>query len=154
MERMLLEAEAPQAFTGPCAASMWKRAFERGQGRMTTSVSVCVRYRLRRLGGEGIVKATRPAEGEGGDAFSLFRLSSNPLRLTSKKSRRVRLTPSARKAATTRHSEACWCCQGFLHALRISPELDCSCCLDGQGVGHPTPLFPRVGYPAPPMKVA
>lgn len=39
------------------------------------SNSICVRYRLRRRDGEGIVKAPRPAEGEGGDVFSLFRLS-------------------------------------------------------------------------------
>lgn len=39
------------------------------------SASVCVRYRLRQWDGEGIVKATRLAEGEGREVFSLFRLS-------------------------------------------------------------------------------
>lgn len=72
---MLLEAEASQAFRGNVRGAdvetsipAWPRSNDFTAIRYASTVGPVT-------DGEGTVKATRPAEGEGGDVFSLFRLT-------------------------------------------------------------------------------
>lgn len=71
---MLLEAEASQAHSGGNVRGVdVETSVLARPGPNDYSASVYVRYRLRQWDGEGIAKATRSAEGEGREVFSLFR---------------------------------------------------------------------------------
>jgi hypothetical protein len=89
---MLLEAEASQASRGNVRGA----EVETSVLAWPRSKQTAIRYASAigsALGGEGIVKATRSAEGEGGDAFSLFRLTSEHGRVLLRRAAQVPVPP-------------------------------------------------------------